>query len=108
MLGATLARSNTRSGLPKSCKRKGVVSTGAKREGIGPGAARRKIRTTTCISTKLATVVSTIRFGQRKDLILDANIDVVPPNETIPYDINTTTALGGCWRSVFKVEKELR
>ena len=106
MLGVTLARSKTLSGLPKSRKRKGVVSTGAKREGIGPGAARRKIRMTTCTSKKMPTVPTTIRFGQRNGLVLDANIDVVvSPNRTLPYEIDTTATLGGCWRSVLKVEE---
>src|SRR5918995_4646228 len=100
MLGVTLARSKTRSGLPKSRKRKGVVSNGAKREGIGPGAARRKIRMTTCTSKKMPTVPSTTRFGRRNGLVLDANMDIVPPNRTLPYQVDTTTTLGGCWRGV--------
>jgi|SRR5215217_4421021 len=98
MLGATLARSKIRSGLPKSRERKGVVNTGAKREGIGSGAARRKIRMSTCTSKKMPTVPSTIRFGQRDGLVLDANMNVVPPNRTLAYEIDTTTPLNGCWR----------
>src|SRR5918993_2255618 len=76
MLGATLARSKTRSGLPKSRKRKGVVSSGAKREGIGPGAARRKTRMSTCTSTKMPTVPSTTRVSRRNGLVLDANMEI--------------------------------
>jgi hypothetical protein len=54
----------------------------------------------------MPTVPSTIRFGQRNGLALDANIDVVvSPNKRLPYEIYTTTTLGGCWRSVLKVEE---
>src|SRR5215217_593744 len=77
MLGLTPERSNVCSGAPNSLERHGEVSTGAKREGIGLGAARRKTRKTTCTSKNTAMTPSTIRLGQRKALLLDTNISTV-------------------------------
>ena len=78
-------QSSIRSGGPNNHARKGVVSTGAKRECIGHGAARRKARKTICRSKKTATTPSTIRLGQYKGLVRDTNIGNVPPLSALPY-----------------------
>jgi hypothetical protein len=51
------------------------------------------------MSKKMPTVPSTIRFGQRNGLVLDAkNMNIVPPHRTLPYEVDTSTTLDGCWR----------
>jgi hypothetical protein len=101
--GVIPVRFNICSGVPKSRERKGVVSTGAKRESIGHGTALRDIRTITCCSTKMDTTPNTIRLSQRKGLVLDANTGTTPP-KTLPYDGDTTTELGSCKKPVRRVE----